>query len=306
MHPSSFQIPILLLVFNRLDTTQRVFERIRAIQPTRLYIAADGPRSTHENEIEKTNAIRKYILANIDWGCKVKTLFRENNLGCKRAVESAITWLFQNESMGIILEDDCLPHASFFRFCEELLGKYQADTRVMVISGDNFQPYSRKTDYSYYFSRYPHCWGWATWARAWNLNDRDMSLWPKTKSQGQLNHIFDNPFEARYWEKKIEAVYRGGIDTWDYRWALSCWLQSGLTILPEVNLVSNIGFEAEATHTPRTMAAIAAAAQALDFPLVHPPYLLRDAVADRITYKRVYSFRSRLARKVKGLIRLPH
>jgi hypothetical protein len=303
--PAYLQSPVLFLVFNRLDLVKRVFESIRAIKPARLYVASDGARLACVNESDRVKAVRKYIANEIDWKCEVNTLFRDKNLGCRKAVEGAITWFFQHEPMGIILEDDCLPHASFFHFCEELLEKYQADTRVMTISGDNFQPYPQKTDYSYYFSRYPHCWGWATWARAWNLYDGDMSLWPKTRSQGQIKHIFDNPFEAGYWENRLEAAYNDNIDTWAYRWALSCWLQSGLTILPEVNLVSNIGFEAEATHTPRTMAAIAAAAQALDFPLVHPPYLVRDTVADRITYERVYSFRSRLARKVKGLIRLP-
>lgn len=302
MYLSPCKKPILLLVFNRLDTTQRVFGKIRAAQPTCLYIAADGPRSTHENEAEKINAVRKYILTNIDWDCKVETLFREKNLGCKRAVESAITWFFNQEPMGIILEDDCLPHVSFFRFCEELLEKYQSDTRVMAISGNNFQPYYQQRDYSYYFSQYPHCWGWATWARSWNLYDGEMRIWPLINSQEKFGCIFKNLFEARYWKQKLQSTYKGDIDSWAYRWALSCWVQSGLTILPKVNLVRNIGFEADATHTPQTMASIAATAQALDFPLAHPPYLMRDAVADRITYKRVYSFRSRLGRKVKGLI----
>lgn len=162
-----FNSAILLLIFNRLDTTQLVFEAIQKVKPPRLYIASDGARIDKLSEDSLVGDVRNYVINNIDWDCEVKTLFREENLGCKLAVSGAISWFFQNEGHGIILEDDCLPDHSFFRFCEEMLLKYSDDERIGMISGDNFQFGGSQVEDSYYFSRYPHIWGWATWKRAW-------------------------------------------------------------------------------------------------------------------------------------------
>ncbi len=241
-----FETPVLFLVFNRLDTTKQVFAKIREIQPRQLFVGADGARVGKEGEAEKVTAVRKYILDNIDWDCEVKTLFREQNLGCGKAVSEAITWFFDNVEQGIILEDDTLPDLSFFRFCEELLNYYKDDEKVMHIGGSNFQNGKRHGTASYYFSKYIHIWGWATWR----------SAWAKYKFQMDFNYIqyLDTYIklpkkENEYWQKVYSEVAEGKIDTWDVQWAYSCWINDGLSVTPNINLIENVGFGVDATHT---------------------------------------------------------
>lgn len=276
--------PLLFLVFNRPDTTKQVFEAIRQVKPAKLYVAADGPRLNREKDKRKVLEVRD-IATNVDWACEVKTLFRDNNQGCKKAVSSAIEWFFEHEEEGIILEDDCVPDRSFFHFCSELLDRYRDDRRIMAISGDNFQQGRQRTEYSYYFSRIPHCWGWATWKRAWKCWDGKLDAWPEIDKSGLLNDIAggDKPF-VEYWSGIFNRCYAGRIDSWAYPWTFSCWIQSGLTILPNENLVSNIGFGEEATHTTKAndMHAVLAVGN-MTFPLRHPPYIIRDSEADRFT-----------------------
>lgn len=301
---ASSKTAVLLLIFNRLDTTKQVLEAIRLARPARLYIACDGPRHNRSGEYEKVQAVRDYVIQGIDWTCKVKTLFKDRNLGCKNAVESAITWFFEHETMGIILEDDCLPSPSFFPYCEELLNRYLDDERIMAISGDNFQFNHQRTQDSYYFSRYPHCWGWATWRRAWQQYDKNMVLWPKIRDQNLLDDILDDRWASRYWRKKFEETYTGKINTWDFCWTLACWLQSGLTILPSVNLVSNIGFLAGGTHLNNKKDIFAnLPRQAIGLPLQHPSYIVRHRAADDFTQRTMFGLRARAFRKIKFLLR---
>jgi GT2 family glycosyltransferase len=163
---NSLETAILILLFNRPETTIRVFDKISQIKPQRLYIASDGPRKNFDGEKEKVKKVRE-IATRVDWPCEVKTLFRNENLGCKKGVSSAITWFFEQEEQGIILEDDCVPNLDFFTFCESLLDRYAEDERVSVITGNNFQNNKWRGDASYYFSKYNHCWGWASWRRSW-------------------------------------------------------------------------------------------------------------------------------------------
>lgn len=235
--------PVLFLVFNRPDTTKKVFEEIQKARPKQLFIAGDGPRTKEEKK--KTDAVRKYILDNIDWKCKIKTLFRDKNLGCKYAVAGAIDWFFENVEKGIILEDDCLPSQSFFRFCQEMLERYEDDERVMQISGTNIEGKS-KINEDYFFSNYFNAWGWATWRRAWKEYDVDMKKFIKIKKS---TIQFENaPFSG--WKgKRLYSLLRDGkIDTWDYQWIYSCIINSGKCIIPKVNLIENLGFF-EGTHT---------------------------------------------------------
>ena len=174
--PFSVNTPVLFLIFNRPETTEIVFSVIRKAEPPRLYVAADGPRPDYPNDAESCEIVRA-IATDVNWDCKVKTLFRDQNLGCKLAASKAIDWFFEQELEGIILEDDCLPDQSFFWFCQELLGKYRDDTRIMHIGGTNFQFGKERTKYSYYFSRYAHVWGWASWRRAWKFYDVEMKNW---------------------------------------------------------------------------------------------------------------------------------
>ena len=276
--------PILFLIFNRPDTTKVVFESIRKVKPSRLYVASDGARSNNDDEDQKVIMAREIATA-VDWDCDVKTLFRKDNLGLKSAVSNAIDWFFEQEEEGIILEDDCVPDSSFFFFCQETLMKYKKDTRIMAISGDNFQDGIRRTEKSYYFSCYPHCWGWATWKRAWKLYDGNLSDWQEVKAKGLIGSIGgDNRTFVAYWSKIFDQCYSGKIDSWAYPWTYSCWLQSGLTILPSVNLVTNIGFGENATHTKGHNSRSADfSASGIQLPLSHPAYVIRDAIADRYT-----------------------
>lgn len=274
--------PILFLVFNRPDTTKQVFQRIRDARPPRLYIAADGPRKGREGEGQKCEQVRE-ITTNIDWDCEVKTLFRNENLGCKKSVSGGIDWFFDNEEVGIILEDDCIPNDSFFRFCEVLLSKYKDEENVMSISGNNFQPKQRTED-SYYFSKYMHCWGWATWRRAWKNFDLEMQDWPKLKNELILADLFSSKHAENYWSNIFDRVYDGKIDSWAYIWQYSIWKEDGLNILPEKNLVSNIGFGEEATHTKNSNSKSANMfTDELESPLKHPSQIIIQQKADKYT-----------------------
>ncbi len=271
---------VLFLVFNRPDVTTRVFESIRKAKPSKLYIAADGARPYVNGEMEKVSSVRE-IATSVDWCCDVKTLFREQNLGCKKAVSSAITWFFEHEEEGIILEDDCVPHESFFPYCLELLERYRNDTRVMMISGNNFQSHKNiDKNYSYYFSKYGHIWGWATWRRAWNHFDGNLSSWPEIKENGLIDKIAGDDSFSVFWADTFDACYAGKIDTWDYHWVYSCWVQSGLVMIPNVNLVSNIGFGEDATHTNTGSILMEIPAHEIKLPLSHPPYIIQDRKAD--------------------------
>lgn len=244
--------PILFIVFNRPNTTAQVFEAIRAVQPSKLYIAADGPRAKKEGEASQCEKVRA-IATQVDWPCQVVTLFREVNLGCRKAVSQAITWFFEHEEAGIILEDDCLPHQDFFSFCDRLLHLYAHDNHVMHISGAKMNDLPLATGQCYYFSRYPRIWGWATWRRAWQTYDVDMTDYVSL-SQKAKDTLFANLDEQIYYQKLFEKVNKEQVDTWDYQWNYAIWRQKGLCINPAVNLVSNIGFGPEATHTTNLQA----------------------------------------------------
>ena len=273
--------PVLFLIFNRPETTQQVFSAIRKAKPPRLYVAADGPRSDYPNEDEKCEHSRK-IATIVDWDCEVKTLFRDQNLGCRLAVSQAIDWFFEQESEGIILEEDCLPDQSFFWFCQELLNRYRDDTRIMHIGGTNFQFGEKRTNYSYYFSRYTHLWGWATWRRAWMYYDEKLKQWPEAKQNEILLHWADNRRFIFYWKSLFEKAASGDLDTWDPQWIFACWSQNGLSVVPSVNLVSNLGFSKDSTHTQDVKSPLAyMSTKAITFPMEHPNHIVRHWKADQ-------------------------
>ena len=282
MDTKMFNTPVLFLIFNRPDTTQQVFDEIRKAQPAQLFVAADGPRKDRPTDYEQCKKTRE-IIHQVDWDCKVFTRFQDENLGCKIGVSSAIDWFFSNVEEGIILEDDCVPDQSFFPFCQELLEKYRDDERIMMISGDNFQFGKRRTNCSYYFSKYFHIWGWATWRRAWKHYDIDMKSWPEIKDGGWLKDILRDKNAEKFWEKIFENMYRGKINTWDYQWVFSCWIQNGLAILPNDNLVTNIGFDGDATHTKGKNMQADIPVHSLEFPIKNPEFVIIDADADTRT-----------------------
>lgn len=285
---SPLATPVLFLIYKRPETTERVFNAIRMAKPQKLFIAADGPKRDLADEVKACQQVRKIATA-VDWDCEVKTLFRDENLGCRKAVSSSITWFFENESDGIILEDDCLPSQSFFRFCQDLLEYYREDRRIMAISGNNFQKSPPRNEFSYYFSRFSHCWGWASWRRAWTFYDIDMTQWPYIRDNGYLEDILLNRSAVRYWRKIFENSFNNKIDTWDYQWMFSGLINNALTILPNQNLVSNIGFVDKATHTIGNNNPWANLPRyEIPFPLKHPAWVIRDNMADSCTQNSHY------------------
>jgi hypothetical protein len=246
--PNPLNTAVLFLVFNRLDTTKKVFEAIKKAKPPRLYVAADGERASKEGEAKKVKAVRDYIMLNIDWDCKVKTLFRKENLGCKYALSGAITWFFENEEKGIILEDDCLPSQSFFWFCEELLEKYKNNDSVYLVSGDSRGPEFINMQEDYGFCKYPMIWGWASWAKVWKTYDAEIQDWPKLK-KSLIQSVSTSISTHRFWEGIFEKMYHQQIDTWDYQLCYLLLKNKAKCIVPRLNLISNIGFGSDSTHT---------------------------------------------------------
>lgn len=279
--------PVCLIIFNRPDTTQQVFNVIRQVKPEKLLVIADGPRFNVKGEAEKCVATRS-IINQVDWDCEILTQYSEINLGCRHRVSSGLTWVFNTVEEAIILEDDCLPDITFFRFCEELLERYRHDPKIMAISGNNFQFQHNYQQASYYFSRYNHIWGWATWRRAWKLYDLDMKLWPSIRDNNGLEKLLENSEMAAYWAKIFQSAYEG-FNTWDYAWTFACWINGGLTILPNANLVSNIGFREDATHTQGESQLANLPTKSIGFPLQHPTVVMRNSQADNLTEAIMFS-----------------
>lgn len=303
----SIRSPLLFLVFNRPDTTERVFEAIRKARPTRLYVAADGPRASRPTESERCDTVRRIATA-VDWPCEVQTLFRAENLGCKRAVSSGITWFFEHEPEGIILEDDCVPDPSFFSYCDELLERYRADPRVMCVSGDNFVSSVWKPTETYYFSKFVHIWGWASWRRAWDLYDVDIRNWQAQDKAALLERWMPGERSAQaLWRACFDGVASGQIDTWDYQWVYTCWQHGGLSAMPAVNLISNIGFGPGATHTVSPESKLARLpVEPLPAPYLHPALVQPSSFADAWTSRHVLGVDERfisLARLKRGVRR---
>ena len=239
---------VLFVIFNRPGTTQKVFEAIRAAKPKRLYLAADGPRPGVPGDALLCKQTRE-IVAKIDWDCEVKTLFRDENKGCKNGVSAAINWFFSNEEEGIILEDDCLPANSFFKFCDTLLEKYRHDTRVRHITGCNLQFGKKWGQSTYYFSNRTHVWGWASWRMVWDDYDLSLEKYDSAEIGKQMKNIYDDDLVAESWANIFNEVKAGKINSWAYPLDFANFFNNGLVIIPNENLISNIGFSANATNT---------------------------------------------------------
>lgn len=298
------ETPVAFLIFNRPDTTEKIFEVIRQVKPPKLLVVADGPRTDRSGEMKKCAASRA-IIDRVDWDCEVLKNYSDINMGCKQRISSGLDWAFDTVEEAIILEDDCLPHPTFFRFCEELLEKYRSDERIALIGGINFQFGKKRTNNSYYFSRYNHIWGWASWSRAWQYYDVEMRAWPLIRDGKWLEDILGDSRLVKHWERIFQATFEGKIDTWDYQWTFACWMQGALTILPNSNLVSNIGFSTDATHTTGQNAFTNMRTESLEFPLLHPRYLIRDTIADKYTEQVHFSINSipiRMINKFKKIL----
>lgn len=306
--------PVAFCIFNRPQHTKQTFAAIRAQRPSQLFIIADGPRPNHPKDTESCKAVRA-IVEQIDWPCEVHRNYADANLGLKRCVSSGLDWVFSQVESAIMLEDDCLPNPDFFRFCDEMLERYVDDDRVAVITGNNFQNGQKRGDASYYFSKYNHCWGWATWRRAWQYYQGDLPFWPEWRSSLAWHQLTPDSVERRYWNKIFEGVRANKIDSWAYPWTASVWFKGGLTCTPNVNLVSNIGFGPDSTHTASADSPLAEMATNTIGNITHPSSVQQDVEADHYVFNCVfggrferfphiiYSFPRRIAGKVFRMIK---
>lgn len=303
----SADVSVLFIVFNRLETTKKVFEVIKKAEVPRLYIASDGPR-IGKNEDGLIEQVRSYILNNISWKCEIFTLFRDKNLNCGPSVKNAIDWFFEHEERGIILEDDVVPRISFFRYCEELLEKYKDDDRIGMISGNNFINDVDIED-SYLFSKFKNTWGWATWRRAWNNMDLDMN-WKKTIYKSSIiKNMGYSDKSTMAWEHILFTIKYNLVSAWDYQWSFALGAHNQLSIVPKVNLVSNIGFGDNSTHTSGKAKDEYSISHDMKFPLKHPKYIICYMEYEKkyedfmyASYTKIWYIKFKIKRLIKLLI----
>jgi len=274
--------PIAYIIFNRPRHTLETFSAIRKQQPSKLFIIADGPRQEHVNDVERCRKVRE-IVEQVDWPCDVHRNYAEQNMGLKRRVSTGLDWVFSYVDRAIVLEDDCLPHPDFFLFCDSLLERYRANERVWVITGDNFQHGRKRGKATYYFSKYNHCWGWATWRRAWQHYLSGLPFWPEWKYSADWISKTPDRVERNYWSKIFDNVEQGAIDSWAYPWTACVWYHGGLTATPNVNLVTNIGIGPQGTHTVSLEDQKGISVYPLG-ELTHPEKIIQDQDADRYVF----------------------
>lgn len=266
--------PVALIVFNRPEATRRVFAAVAAARPSRLFIIADAPRTDRQGERQRCDEVLKIVSA-VDWPCTVETNLAAENLGCRRRVKSGLDWVFSLVEEAIILEDDCLPDPSFFPYCAQLLERYRDCAQVGIISGFNPMQNYFPFPYSYYFTKIVLIWGWATWRRTWQKYDEEMVSWPRVRDDGLLGLIWKNQKARQMWTAIFESMYSGiGPNAWSYNLVYSSWIRNWLNIVPSRNLIQNIGFDQDATHTKNALAGFKLPAEALTFPITHPPAMM--------------------------------
>ena len=274
------ETPVALIIFNRPESTSRVFSAIAKAKPKKLLIISDGPRKSRAGEEKLVEECRRIALS-VDWDCEVLTNFSDINLGCRDRVSTGLDWVFSEVGEAIILEDDCLPSQDFFRFTSELLERFRNDERIGSISG-TYEEGLKASSHSYHFSQFPRIWGWATWARVWRKYDVAIRQWPGQKRLGFLRTALQTQESRRFWRQNLDAVHSGRIDTWDYQLSLLHWSEKLVSVIPHRNLVSNIGFGPDATHTLNSHSSLAnSKTQDLEFPLDHPKVCSQNQALDR-------------------------
>jgi hypothetical protein len=281
MSEYNLETPVALCVFNRPQTTRRVFDRVAQAEPPELYVIADGPRSDVPGDERRVEEVRDIVTA-VNWDCELQTNFAETNLGVKERFATGLSWVFEDVDEAIILEDDCLPHLDFFRFCERMLEMYRGDERVMDVTGTNAQKRWKDDRQDYHFSFHGLIWGWATWDDAWDEYDPEMSLWDNPELRERVRDVVADDAQYRYTKRLYDDVYRGELDTWDYQWGFARQRNSGLSVVPSRNLVTNIGFESGTFHEdaegdPRANLPT----HGLDFPIERNPFVAPDREYDR-------------------------
>jgi len=277
--------PVLFIVFNRPKETAIVFDAIRKAQPSKLYVAADGPRNSKSTDKELSIEARN-IVKNIDWDCEVRTLFRDENLGCRDAVSGAVSWFFDNEPEGIVLEDDCLPSADFFRFADEMLEHYRHDEKIAHICGCNFQDGIKRGDSSFYFSNITHVWGWAGWRRVWERYDVNMKLLDEALKTDFINALTTDKRIKLFMKMSFRKTQKKQINTWDYQYGFLNLFSGKVAIIPNNNMISNIGFNENGTHTLSDSEMANIPFEPLKYPLKYPDAISVDHAADDYTLQK--------------------
>lgn len=285
---SQLETPVTVIFFRRPDALRSVMERVREVRPRSLYLVADGPREHVEGEAALCAETRDVAEALVDWPCTVHRNYAAANMGCGPRPASGISWVLQQEPATIILEDDCVAEPTFFHFCQELLARYANDERVAQVCGSSFHPELLDPRYSYGYSRYPLCWGWATWRRAWQHFDYSMSHWPASRADGMVAKILENPGDRAYWDRHFQRIYEGDDTVWDMRWTYAVWRERMVTIVPRTNLVTNVGFGTNSTHTSDTCSGGNVPSAPIEFPLRHPPVVLRAEDHDNLIEKTLF------------------
>jgi hypothetical protein len=283
------KIPILLITYKRIDTTIKVLASISKYKPERLYLFSDGAKS-QSKDIEKVALVRTYLKSHIDWDCEVQEFFSDENLGCKYGPQQAISWFFENEKMGIILEDDTVPNISFYQYCEELLIKYQNDLRIWNIGGTKMDEIQSSTNESYRFSKFPHTWGWATWSDRWTAHIKSLPQLMEDSISPNLNFIFPNNAIVTNWKNNAKVSFLEDLDAWDYLWSFRVLMSGGLSTAPNRNLVSNIGFGEDATHT-NSKKLVIITTEEIKLPLRHPNVILANINQDILFFESYFNWK---------------
>jgi glycosyltransferase involved in cell wall biosynthesis len=298
--------PVVLCVYNRPEKTQRVLDALKVAKPRHVLVIADGPKKDDATDSRLCKEVLQ-IIDGVDWDAKVDFNVSPVNLGCRKRIQTGLSWSFDLVEQAIILEDDCIPSSSFFPFCEELLQKYRDDKRVGLIGGANFQFGRDRLPESYYFSRYPLLWGWACWRRTWDIYDADLTSWNRDRDATWLSELLADPLATAYWTRIFDRV-KSGLDTWDYSLVFSCWRSNLLAIQPSQNMIENIGFGKEATHTLEIKSIFAnIPAREINFPLNHPFGIERNVDCDAWTEQIAFSGTARKRLEIaERLSRLRH
>lgn len=288
-----FNKAVAVIIYNRPKHTEALYNCIRQIKPKKLFIIADGPKLNDEDDYQKCEQTR-IIFDDIDWNIEtVKKNYSKTNMGLKSRVETGLDWVFENIDEAIVLEDDCIPSLEFFEFCSFGLNKYRDDHQIMAITGDNFQNGRWRGDGSYYFSKYNHCWGWATWSRSWKKYDGDLTFWGEWRHTQRWLDLFERVDECRYWTEIFDQVSHGLINSWAYPWTAAVWFNGGITVTPNVNLVQNIGFGPEATNTKSKQNTQLVAFNKLGA-IVSPSEIKIDVDADDYVYMQHFGGKTRV------------
>lgn len=282
-------IPVLLILFTRQDTTKQLIDVLRKVQPRTIYIAADGARTHKKGEDQRVSELREYVDQAIDWSCTIHKKYAQENLGCKYNPQDAITWFFEQVQMGVILEDDCIPSESFFPFAYDILNHYKNDYRIFGFTGTSMVSQASKSKASYYYSEYVQTWGWGTWADRWQMHLKNLENFEEHLDDPLAQSRIENKIANRQIIHRARISFRDQLDAWDYQWFYSAFANRGLFVVPSQNLVRNIGFGEDATHTKDMTNRVLKECE-IDFPLVRPVNILPNLYWDDIFYKTKYGW----------------